>query len=108
MQQLNWNYVHEIQQLIWRSYAHWMQQLIGSYTKEMQQLIQRYVPQRQRLIGSYARQLCLLHYVYEGMQWIGIYTYDLLLKTYNGLGYNIWILSYAYDAMQFGAILMSN
>ena len=30
------------------------------------------------------------------------------MKTYNGLGYNIWILSNAYDAMQFGAILMSN
>ena len=26
----------------------------------------------------------------------------------NGLGYSIWILSNAYDAMQFGAILMSN
>ena len=33
---------------------------------------------------------------------------SILMKTYNGLGYNIWILSNAYDAMQFGAILMSN
>ena len=32
---------------------------------------------------------------------------SILMKTYNGLGYNIWILSNAYDAMRFEAILMT-
>ena len=33
---------------------------------------------------------------------------SILMKTYKGVGYNILLLSNAYDAMQFGAILMSN
>ena len=104
MQELNWNYMHEIQQLIWKSYAHWMQQLIGNYTKEMQQLIQRYVPQRQQLIGSYTNSCASCTMFMKECNGLE----SILMKTYNGLGYNIWILSNAYDAMQFGAILMSN
>ena len=73
----------------------------NSRKRDNQIRIWSYAYERQQLIGSNSydiQQLILWSYAFEMQQFIWSY----------GLGYNIWILSYAYDAMQFGAILMSN